>query len=437
MGKLEIDKDSVLLNPFERAPLSALVHFTLPHARRIRISVQGRDHGPDLVHLFPEAQQQHSIPVHGLYADHNNQVTISVVDKLGTIRSSETLSIQTQALGTIISGSMSVVTHVYPDASAPHFFLVQNAIYDDRGYVRWYTTYIGNKYFKLSDQLIAEQIYNDKGEPAPVVEDIRIIDLLGREVALYDVPHRNHHEVIEKTPGGNLLVGTNAAPYLSIDDDTEDAIVELDRQSGEVVKFWDLRDIFDPERERIWMEMPNDWCHLNSIQYDSTDNSLLISSKLQSFISKIDYETGRIRWIFGNHHNWGAAWQAYLLEPLNFDTSIHPDRDWTYAQHMTRLTPEGHIIVYDNGKPRPGGDFTRIHEFRVDSLQKIVESVWTHDFDFATKTMGSVQVLASDHVLAGHGEKGRIMVISRDGTTIFEARMRTFYRAYPFELYPK
>ena len=98
-------------------------------------------------------------------------------------------------------------------------------------------------------------------------------------------------------------MGTNAAPYLSIEDDTEDAIVELDRQSGEVVKFWDLRDIFDPERERIWTEMPNDWCHLNSIQYDSTDNSLLISSKLQSFISKIDYETGRIRWIFGNHHN--------------------------------------------------------------------------------------------------------------------------------------
>ena len=71
-------------------------------------------------------------------------------------------------------------------------------------------------------------------------------------------------------------------------------IVELDRKSGSVVKEWNLREIFDPLRPRLWTESINDWCHLNSIQYDETDNSLLISSKLQCFISKIDYDTGEI-----------------------------------------------------------------------------------------------------------------------------------------------
>jgi hypothetical protein len=330
---------------------------------------------------------------------------------------------------------MEVNVNHYQDSLTPHFFLIHNAIYDDRGEVRWYTPYGASKYFPLHDHQIAMQIHGDKGNPVSEWEDIRVISLMGLQTGLYDVPNRNHHEIIEKTPGGNLLVATNAEPYYSTADDTEDAIVEIDRQSGEVVKFWDLREIFDPTRERLWTEMPNDWCHLNSIQYDSTDHTLLISSKLQYFIAKIDYETGAIRWIFGNHENWREPWQPYLLEPENFDTIIHPDRDWTYAQHMPRLTDEGNVIVYDNGRNRPGGDFTRAHEFRVDTARMTARTVWTHDFDYSTRALGSIHLHENKNVLIGHGEGGLLIEVTREGEVVFEGKVKNFYRAYPIELY--
>lgn len=435
-GTFELDEEQVRIDPFEHAPLTALVEFSIPYARRAKVSIAGiGENSPDLEHRFDEPVTSHAIPVYGLYSEHENQVTISLLDRTGRERFSRQFPVTTGPTGTIICGQMTVEVDQYADTARPRFYLVHNAIYDNEGHIRWYTTYRAHKYYLLSDNRVGIQMYNDKGAPAPTVEDIWVINLLGEMEAMYDVPNRNHHEIIEKTPGGNLLVATNSEPYFTTADDTEDAIVEIDRQTGEVVRFWDLRDIFDPSRPRLWTEMPNDWCHLNSIQYDSTDHTLLISSKLQYFISKIDYETGAIRWIFGNHENWKEPWQPFLLNPVNFDAE-NPDADWTYAQHMPRLTREGHVIVYDNGKSRPGDDFTRILEFRVDSANMTVEKVWTHDFDFQTRTMGSVEVLPEGHVQVGHGEKGLITEINREGEVVFSARLLQFYRSYPIQLYP-
>jgi arylsulfate sulfotransferase len=211
--------------------------------------------------------------------------------------------------------------------------------------------------------------------------------------------------------------------------------VEIDRQTGEVVRTWDLREIFDPGRPRLWTERVNDWCHLNSIEYDSTDNTLLISSKLQYFIAKIDYDTGEIRWILGNHENWKEPWQKYLLTPVNFDTLVHPDRDWVYAQHMPRLTEGGTIMVYDNGARRPGGSYTRAVEYRVDEENMTVEKVWTYDFDFTLASLGSIHVYEDGNVLIGNGVNGNLTEVNRQGEVVFEASLGYYYRAYPVELY--
>jgi arylsulfate sulfotransferase len=331
---------------------------------------------------------------------------------------------------------MTVHRNRHHPSARPTFYFIQNAIYDEQGYIRWYSELFGFRFFPLADNLMAIQLYNDKGDPVPTEEDIAVMDLLGKVHAQYDVPNRAHHEIIEKNAGGNLLVGTNAEAYLSIENDTEDALTEIDRHTGDTVRFWDLGKLFDPLRPRLWEERPNDWCHLNSIEYDNRDQSLLISSKLQYFIAKIDYSDHRIKWIFGNHENWKEKWQKYLLTPLNFDTGVHPDRDWTYAQHMARMTEEGTVIVYDNGKLRPGGEFCRILEFRVDTLAMTVEKIWTYDFDFETRTQGSVHILSNGHILVGHGEIGKLTELSREGEVVFDARLSVFYRAYPFDIYP-
>jgi len=432
-----IDEDSILLNPYERAPLTAQVTFTLPIPGKIRLTIRGRNEdSPDFTHEFDDFKYHHTIPVFGLYMDYENRVTITVLDYFGNERFSRDISILTGPPVTLIqSGLMTVNINEYDGPQKNKFFMVQNAIYDTEGYVRWYSGYGGKKFFPIANGLIAIQFREDKGIPATEVEDIRIMNLMGQQLALFDVPNRNHHEINEKTPGGNLLVATNAQPYISTADDTEDAIVEIDRETGEVIKFWDLREIFDPTRERLWTEMPNDWCHLNSIEYDSTDNTLLISSKLQYFVSKIDYETGTIKWIFGNHENWKEPWHKYLLTRINFDTLDLPGRDWVYAQHMPRLTGNGNVMVYDNGRKRPGDDYGRILEFRVDESDMTVEKIWTHDEAFSTRTMGSVHIYEDGNVLIGHGEKGILTEVTRDGMVVFKANLKYFYRAYPIQFY--
>lgn len=432
----EIEEDSIILNPYDKTPLVALVKFDLPVPGKIRLCVHGRtENNPDLIREFDEFRIDHAIPVLGLYADFDNTLTLTLLDKAGNERISKNIQIRTEPPIVLESGEMIVDINNYTAEQKKKFFTVQNAVYDTEGYVRWYTLYRGNKYFPLSNHLIAIQLFGDKGDLPPQEMNIGIMNFLGQVVEKFDVPNRNHHEINEKSPGGNLLVATNSEPYYTTADDTEDMVVEIDRVTGQVIREWDLRDIFDPSRTRLWTEMPNDWCHLNSIEYDSTDNTLLISSKLQYFISKIDYNSGQIKWIFGSHVNWKEPWQPYLLEPLNFDTLVHPNRDWSYAQHMPRLTDEGNVIVYDNGRRRPGGDFTRILEFRVDETNMTVEKVWTHDFSFSTRTMGSVHIYDDGNVLIGHGEKGILLEVNREGDIVFGARMKYYYRAYPIEFY--
>ncbi len=435
-NSFHIADDSIFLNPSGFAPLTALVKFNTPVPRKIKVSIEGKsEKSADISHIFEDNSIKHEIPVYGLYPEYQNTVEISVLDYFNRPVITHSLSIQTEPVKRVQSGEMSVIENNYSPEQKNRLFLIQNAIYDGAGDIRWYTDHGGQKYYRLTKGLIGIQAFPDKawiGEGP----DIKIINLLGEIVDTFDVPHRMHHEINEKTSGGNLLVATNAEPYFTTADDTEDMIIEIDRESGAIVKEWDLRDIFDKERERIWIENVNDWCHLNSIEYDSTDNTLLISSKLQYFLSKIDYETGAIKWICGNHENWKEPWQPYLLEPVNFDTTEHPDHDWTYAQHMPRLTGRGTFMVYDNGMSRPGTDYTRAVEYRVDTENMTVEKVWSYDLNDAARSLGSVQIYDDYSVQIGHGNKGYLYEVSRDKEILFKGKLMTFYRSYAIRLYP-
>jgi len=433
---LDIVIESVELNPYDEAPLTALIKLTTPIPRKMKISIKGKsDTSAQISQVFGSYATQHELPVYGLYINHENTVEISALDALGSPMVTKNVYITTESYDRPQSGQMNVIRNNYNPDQKNRLFLIQNAIYDGAGDIRWYTTVRGTKYFKLANDLIAIQLYADRGDNDIESPDFQIINMFGEILQSYDVPNRVHHEITEKTPGGNLLIASNAQEYFSRDDDTEDMIFEIDRESGAFVKSWDLREIFDPERERWAIEGVNDWCHLNSIEYIPSDNTLLISSKLQYFVAKIDYETGAIKWILGNHKNWDEPWQEYLLSPLNFDTTLHTDHDWVYAQHMPRLTSSGTIMVYDNGNHRPGGQYSRAVEYRVDPDLMTVEKIWSYDLDDVAYAVGSIHVYEDNSVQIGHGGKGRLYEVTPENEIVFEALMLSFYRSYPIQFY--
>ena len=99
--------------------------------------------------------------------------------------------------------------------------------------------------------------------------------------------------MIEKEPGGNLIVAVDKYGPLTV----EDHIIEVDRESGAIVNEWDLREILDMGRT-TYAEDPEDWLHMNSVWYDATDDALVISGRNQTAVVKFTTD-GELVWILG------------------------------------------------------------------------------------------------------------------------------------------
>jgi hypothetical protein len=84
----------------------------------------------------------------------------------------------------------------------------------------------------------------------------------------------------------------------------ESILAEISR-TGEVIKEWDMAAIFRAAMQAGGDGPSNfvrdgiDWFHMNSAIYVAADDSLLISSR-ENFVVKIDYATGRIKWLLGD-----------------------------------------------------------------------------------------------------------------------------------------
>ncbi|MDE0524516.1 MAG: aryl-sulfate sulfotransferase [Boseongicola sp.] len=168
-----------------------------------------------------------------------------------------------------------------------------------------------------------------------------------------------------------------------------DMVVEFTPE-GEVVWSWDSFDHPDPDRighdalDAYWhvRGFPGaaDWTHGNGVAYDESDDSVLVSLRLQDCILKIDRLSGETVWILGDHDGWPARLQGRLLAPIGENFR------WPWHLHNPRVTSEGTIMLFDNGihGARPGQErvafhesFSRGVEYSVDRDAMSVEQVWS------------------------------------------------------------
>lgn len=450
----EINNDDIYLNPYYIAPLTALVKINTKVPGKFTIRLIGQNgSSSDIIQQFDNFGTVHSIPVVGLYAGFENSVEIIFTNTDGKERLKNTLQITTAPVPTAKSdelGVLNVVTNNYTGDDRGKMILLStnNTIIDIYGNVRWFLTKKTNvsRTFPTKDGEFMCQITRDR-----IAWDGRImrISVLGQILKQYEIPSGIHHEIIQKEKNGNFLIGSSVGGTLpentSADDDTEDLILEIDKESGAIVKQWNMRDYFDHERPRFSTEQANDWFHLNSVEYLPHDNSLLISSKLQCMAAKIGYDDGAVKWILGSHIKWKEEYQGYLLTPVNFNVAKDPNEDFTFHQHTARLTPDGNIVIYDNGKGRPGytNGFVRAVEYRIDEVGMKVEKVWEHvtfGTDVYSGAHGSTERYENGNTLIGHASitGGQTMAIEVDqqGTTVFQINLSSgFYRANKVDLY--
>lgn len=306
------EEPMVIQNPYQISPLSAVVLFDTPEECGVRFTVKGKTEAADISgEIDPESS--HRVPIIGLYPAMENTVVLELLDESGNVTDSQEIKITTDVLPAKLTDAIEPVktsgesayelTLVYGMSTTYPF------AYDCMGDIRWYMS--GEKtdgLFMLSNNRMIT-IDNSAYVPsqvAPQTTSLYEIDYLGRAYTMYYVAGGVHHEVIEKVPGGNLLVLTS-----SLDGHIEDKIQEIDRNTGAVVNQLIMSDIIDCSyRDRA------DWTHLNTVSYQPETDTIVISPRNLESVMKLNWTTKEIQWILCDPRFWeGTEYEKYVLQP--------------------------------------------------------------------------------------------------------------------------
>ena len=336
-----------ILDPFGNSPLTAVILFRTEEACAVRVIVKGNTNKTDVVG-YVNATKLHRIPVIGLYPDRMNEVIIQKLDQDETVTAEKTIMIQTDPLPSSMEDVVRVEKTMKPSAygliEVSGFGTPYPFAFDTEGCIRWYLSkkYASYGYFPISNNhffVMGADAMTQTYEK-PHAQQLYEMDYLGRVYQIYMVENGAHHEIIEKIPGGNLLVLTN-----SIDEHVEDMVQEIDRETGEVVKSLDMREIFGDTYVNMM-----DWAHLNTVSYLQDSDCVLLSVRNLHSTIKVNWSTNELLWILGNPEFWEkTSFENKVLQPVG-------DIIWNYQQHSTYEIAQDldnnpdtiHIMMFDN-----------------------------------------------------------------------------------------
>ncbi len=403
-----IDSPNVILNPYGNSPLTALILFETNEEVSPTVTIVGKDENTTFTHTF-NASQEHLLSIYGLYADYNNEVIIEYEVDGETI--SKTVNIQTEEL----PDDFILPTKVEADKENLDnqlYFFTPSSIgytcaYDVNGDVRWYlTNYALWKIDRLENGHLlvsTERLVN----PPYYMTGLYEMDLLGKIYVEYSLPGGYHHDYYEME-NGNLLIASD--DFNNAKGTVEDYIVELDRETGEIVKTFDLKDVLNMSdgKSENWTDY--DWFHNNSVWYDENTNSITLSGRHQDAVINIDYETGELNWIIGDPTNWSEEYQKYFFTPIG------DDFEWQWSQHAAMITPEGYVFILDNGNNKskikeeyvPASEsYTRGVMYKIDTDNMTIEQIWQYGkergSDYYSPYISDVDYLDANHYIVHSG----------------------------------
>ena len=412
--------------PSQAVPLAARVTFETDRPASVVFEISD---GRETRRVDPRAPvgTDHVVPILGLRPGTAHTVTVVVTDEQGRTARSGALAITTDPLPENFP-SLDVRVSV-PERMEPGFTLLEPSFLpedtslegdnwliavDAAGDVVWF--------YRASHAMRdVQRISNGNLLYGSANSSLYEIDMLGKVVSHWTselvaddggqtggielAVDTLHHEALE-TPWGNFMALSTELRMLEDYPSSEtdpaaargpanvigDVIVEFTRQ-GELVREIELLDLFDAGRigygsvaGGYWrglygrrVDNPRDWSHSNGISLDATGRYLLLSMRYQG-VAKIDLQTNELVWILADPAGWGAAWRPLLLEPRG-------DLLWPADQHAPMYTPQGTLLLFDNGtnRARPfdppmpiSESFSRAVEYRIDEDNMQVEEVWSY-----------------------------------------------------------
>ncbi|WP_028116147.1 aryl-sulfate sulfotransferase [Ferrimonas senticii] len=341
-------------------------------------------------------------------------------------------------------GKVGQLTHNNPGAhgafswdGVPGFMIIDTA-----GDIRWtlnpYTTH-DSKSYEDAGYAMGMNV-TDKGNMVWVQgQGWKHMTLMGRMIANHSLPGDfidASHEGIQ-VENGNVMIRAARKNYRLPDgrmvNTVRDQIIEVD-MNGQLVDYWDLNQILDPMRDAALLSLDagavclnidakkaghqttaedlanapmgdihgvepgRNWAHINSIDYDPVDDSIIISSRHQSAVIKIGRDK-QVKWILSAAAGWKPEFQAKLLQPITADgTEISctvkgdcndPDFEYSWTSHTAyKVDEKGTWTVFDNGDGRnltqpffAQEKYSRSVEYKIDEQAMTVQQIWAYGKD--------------------------------------------------------
>ena len=322
----------------------------------------------------------------------------------------------------------------------------RNAILDTKGEIRWYMKpdkiYDSESLYQAGIMMGFHQ--NDDGALTwGYGQRYGKYDLMGREIFNRRLPvnYADFSHAMMPSDNGNYFLRVASADLRRADNSrvhtVRDVVIEVDRD-GNVVDEWRLFDILDPNRNIVLKSIDQgavclnvdveksgqtlsaeqlakleakhtfgditgtgagrNWAHVNSVDHDSADDSIILSSRHQSAVVKIGRDK-EVKWILAAPNGWRNDLKAKVLTPV--DEKGQPlkcrigkcegDFDWTWTQHTAwkiEKFSKGDIIyvsVFDNGDGRAfvqpedkTEKYSRAVVYKIDQKAMTVQQVWSY-----------------------------------------------------------
>ncbi len=440
------------------APLSAAAVFETKAPCQVKVEVKG---DIPVSHMYEAYNDNHSVPILGLYANTTNEVVITITNQDGAF-ASQTLTVITEPLPTYLpevvidrkaQGAMANGMHLCGlHLAGGEHFRTSPIIFDNNGDVRWVLNLFDKEEITWPVQRFSNgNIFLGNGD------GIYEYSMTGELMNTWVLPgYRMHHDLIEM-PNGNMLVsvqkyGTNINNGSGVVESTDDFVIEVIPANGAVVNEWDLRQVLDVDRHD-YINGDGDWFHMNAVTYSEDDDCIIVSGRNQGVV-KLN-RNNEVVWIMSPHQGWGKAGEngdgpettPFLLTAVNADgaayrdevqqgTERNDDFDWPWGQHAPLVMPNGNIFLFDNGGGRQFGgapsNYSRAVEYDVNEGAMTIQQTWAYgrerDAELFSLIISDVDLLENGNRLMTSGSirdesggRAKIIELNENGSEVFEA----------------
>lgn len=384
---------------------------------------------------FNAGDKRLAFPVFGLYANHRNEVTLTLTFRDGSAHA-EKLTVETAAFTgqAAIYGAPEIRTARTASDPGLDYMVIKNGIaspvvVDTDGNLRW----VGSGLFNSVSSLLKGDAFFVGSPTSPQLYQVQM-DGTFTTAALASGKYTNFHH--ELAPGKTGLLAALDATENGVNKPGT-LLVEIS-PGGELLKEWDLGAILrkhmadNGDNPADFVRDGADWFQLNSAVYSAKDDSLLVSSR-EHFVAKLDYETGRIKWLLGDTtKHWYVNHPSLRALALRLTAGKAP-----IGQHGLSIVGNGELLLSNNGLGslhQPAGaprGATRTSSapsrYAIDETARTAREVWTdeREREIFSSTCSSVHEASANkylvaYALASGRTRAKVTAVDSTGKVAFD-----------------